>query len=282
MEYFGKIRRMLKEIIDLWPMSDFRTWFENIFFIIVGLPSIIKNGDLQEERKRMFGRKYKFKVFGKEIILDGKYFGRATELYVRGVYFSLPEFKLKPNMVVFDLGANLGIFTVLAALCSKKVVAVEAVKKFIPEIEENLRSNDCSDKVSVVLGVIGEGTGMFADPQIRKKWFGDNPPPVFSFDELMRKENVDKVDFIKIDIEGSEFDLFKKKENWFSRVNCIAMEIHNSFLSSGIRVPGGDMQKVINNLRQSNFDVKLLDLDGKTVDEIKGDAGYLFAKNLSF
>ncbi len=273
---------MLKEIIALWPMADFSTWFRNLIVLIIGLPSTIRNGDLREARERMFGGKYKFRVFDKDIVLDGKHFGRATELYVRGVYFSLPEFKLKPEMVVFDLGANMGIFTILAALCSKKVVAVEAVKEFIVEINKNLKENNCLDKVSVVWGLIGEDSGMFANPQIRKKCFGDNPPPVFSFDKLMEREGVNKVDFLKIDIEGSEFDLFKKKENWFSKVHYIAMEVHNSFLSSGVIIPGGDIQKIVDNLRESNFGVKLFDLDGKIVNEIKGDAGYLFAENLAF
>src|SRR3989344_4936381 len=227
----------------------------------------------------MFGKKYRFRVFGKNIVLDGAYFGRATEIYVRGVYFSLPKFKFNPDMVVFDLGANTGIFTILAALCSKKVVAIEAVREYIDHMKENLRINSCLNKTSVVWGIIGGGSGMFANPQIREKCFGDNPPPVFSFDELMEKEGVDKVDFLKIDIEGSEFELFKKKENWFSRVHYIVMEVHNSFLSDGVVIPGGNIQKIADNLKESNFGVKLFDLDGKVVNEIKGDAGYLFAEN---
>lgn len=282
MRYLGKIRRLLKEISALWSMTDFSTWLRHIWILLISLPSIVRDGDMQEARKKMFGRKYTFKVSGQTIILDGKYFGRATELYARRVYFSLPEFELRPGMVVFDLGANMGIFTVLAALIAKKVVAVEAVKEFIDEARENLKINNCLDKVSLVWGIIGEGSGMFANLQIRKKWLGENPPPATSIPELMKMAGVDKVDFMKIDIEGSEFDLFKNNEDWYRKVHYITMEAHNPFLSDGELIPTGDVQSVIRNLTAAGFEVKLLDLDGRVTDGIKGDAGYLFARNLAF
>lgn len=282
MDYLGKIRRLLKEVVALWSMTDFSTWVRNLGVLVIGLPLIIKDGNLQRARLRMFGRKYKFYLSGKEIILDGKYFGRGTELYIRNVYLSLPEFKLSPEMTVFDLGANMGIFTVLAALSSKKVVAVEAIKQFHKDIKKNLDDNNCRGRVLLVWGMVGAGTGMLANEKVRKKWLGENPPPVYSISELMKKTGTAKIDFMKIDIEGSEFDLFKKKEKWFSKVHYIAMEVHNPFFSDGIKVPGGDIQMIVDNLKGTDFDVKLVDLDGRIVNEIKDDAGYLFAKNLNF
>lgn len=280
--YLGKIIRLFKELYSLFFITDIKTFLFYCWAILSSAPQIIKRRDLNPVHQKLIGRKCNFKIFNQSVIIGGENFDRVSELYARKVYFTFPEFRLKKDMTVVDLGANVGIFTVLAALCSKRVVAVEAVKEFIEGIERNLKNNNCSDKVSIVWGIIGGESGMFSDPDIKKKWFGDFPPSIFLMEQLMSEQKIEKIDFLKVDIEGSEFDLFGKKENWFKKVHYIAMEMHNSFFSGGVRVLSGDMQVVVRNLTDSGFKVRLIDLNGRIVNKIMGDAGYLFAKNQDF
>lgn len=275
----GKTLRLLKELKSLFFIIDARSFLRYCKAIIVNLPAIIKQKYLGPASKKMEGRSYTFKVFGQPVILDGKYFGRATELYARKVYFTLPEFRLNKNMTVVDLGANIGAFTVLAALITKKVIAVEAVSSLLEELKENARRNHCLNKIVPVWGIIGAHSGMMAQPEILKETFGDTNPPILTFKDLLKKYNLQRVDFLKIDIEGSEFDLFKTNVDWLSKVKLIAMEAHLPFMSSGQLVPCGDINEIRKVLEKSGFKVWLLNLNQKIVPEIKGQTGYLFAKN---
>jgi hypothetical protein len=123
----GKVSRLLKELWALFFIADFGTFATYVWLIVSNLPAIARVKGLGPATGKMNGRKCAFTVFGKKIVLDGEYFGRATELYARGVYNALPEFKLRNGMgVVIDLGANIGAFSVLAAKFAKRVIAVEA------------------------------------------------------------------------------------------------------------------------------------------------------------
>lgn len=277
----GKISRLIEELKSLFFMVDFRTFSYYCWLIFANLPAIIKLKYLGAASEKMTGRNYTFKIFGQPVSLEGKYFGRATELYARGVYFILPEFRIKKDMTVVDLGANIGAFTILAALIAKKVIAVEAVSSILEELKENARQNHCLDKIEPVYGIVGPNSGMMAQPAVFKETYGNTQPPILVFKDLLKKFNVEKVDFLKIDIEGSEFDLFKDDLGWLSKVGLIAMEVHAPFVSSGVIVPTGSISEIRNTLEKSGFKVWLFDLNKKLVDEIKGPAGYLYAKNLS-
>jgi hypothetical protein len=54
-------------------------------------------------------------------------------------------------------------------------------------------------------------------------------PTVITMAELLSKHGVDRVGFLKVDIEGSEFDLFAESANWLERVDRISMEVHARF-----------------------------------------------------
>ena len=50
-----------------------------------------------------------------------------------------------------------------------------------------------------------------------------------SISEIVRKFNLNSIDLIKLDIEGSEFEIFKHEPlEWIKNINCIAVEIHEN------------------------------------------------------
>lgn len=281
--YAGKIIRLLGELYALFFISDFGTFVRYSVAIITSIPEIIRVKSLGPASRKMEGRNYEFKVFGRKVVLEGRYFGRATELYARKVYNALPGFELHDGMgAIVDLGANVGDFTVLAAKFAKKVIAVEAEESLAEEMRENAKLNGVEDKIVIVKAIIGAGSGMFADPEIRKQFFHGNAPKSISFRELLQSNGVREVDFLKIDIEGSEFDLFKNEIDSFANVRLIAMEAHVPFMVHGREVACDDINGLKIVLERAGFKVWLADVNRRIVSEIRGQAGYIFAKNLKF
>jgi len=88
--------------------------------------------------------------------------------------------------------------------------------------------------------------------------------------DLITKYDLETIDFLKVDIEGSEFDLFNSDIGWLSRVKKIAMEVHLEF---------GDITELASKLESRGFAVWLLDNDGHVVEQIEEQtSGYIFAK----
>lgn len=261
---FGKVIRFLKYLPALFLSIDKKNFFYFLWNCVVGLPSMIKTRNLAYPSSRMWGRECVFRIFGKKIVIDGAWFGYANEIYVRKVYFSPPDFRIKRNDIVIDLGASGGIFSILAALLGKRVIAVESDAENFQELKLNAALNNCENKIEAIFGAVGANSGWIT--RERKRGC-----PSVSLSRIIRERFIEKVDFLKIDIEGSKFDLFRNDNGFLSKTKRIAMEVHPPF---------GDVKELVGILKKNNFKVTLLDVNQRTVPTIEGKGGgYLFATN---
>jgi FkbM family methyltransferase len=140
-----------------------------------------------------------------------------TELFALGDIFLGGEYErieTDPRIIV-DLGANVGAATLYfhARFPDAHIYAVEAD----PETAQRLRRN-VSDIPNVEVLQCGVG-GRTRRASFERSWRSSasrlavGPAPsgieidVYSFDDLLDRCGIDRVDFLKIDIEGAEFDL---------------------------------------------------------------------------
>lgn len=156
-----------------------------------------------------------------------------------------------------DLGANEGLFTLyaLAANPANQVIAVEAQAPLCARLEAQLRRNQLSARATVIHGLAGGGNRQL-EPEIA------NSAPL-DMDQLLRR--VGPMDFLKIDIEGSEFALFAGSTAWLSRIHYIAMELHFDC---------GDRDTLRHTLRQQGWILHS--------EKRHRDLGYWFLENPSF
>jgi hypothetical protein len=89
--------------------------------------------------------------------------------------------------------------------------------------------------------------------------YEDGKMPHTTIPELLQKYDMEHVDLLKMDIEGSEFDLFRSPE-WLNRVSAICMEIHPEF---------GEPQQVVKALEQHAFVVIVTDSLFRPVEDLK-------------
>jgi len=131
---------------------------------------------------------------------------------------------LKPGMVFFDIGANLGQYTLLAAqqVGSKgEVHSFEPSDRMFKELAFNVTLNNFNDICRLNNWAVSDsiGTARLSCRQAGAEVFGslgnqdwvDGYPitgyrqvKTSTLDEYIRQQNVEHVDLIKMDIEGAE------------------------------------------------------------------------------
>jgi FkbM family methyltransferase len=96
--------------------------------------------------------------------------------------------------------------------------------------------------------------------------FGFDINLAISVSELMEKHDLQHIDFLKMDIEGAEFGIFRDTAPWLNRVDNLAMEVHRHT---------GDPAEIIERLRQAGFQVTWVDDAGYPA--APSQAGYIYA-----
>lgn len=228
MQLLRSAGRLIHETALVARTSGPRTGAAYAVAIAKRLPEIVRSRSLVVADVAMRRRPVRFRVLGVNVELPGELFSGAREMYCRKVYFAQRHVTLREGDVVVDLGANMGLFTLLAAIKCQRVIAVDAQSGFRKDIEANLRSNGVLHKAAIEVALVGGGSGVFADANAFRgaSHFEGVLPPQLSMPELMERHELSRIDFLKMDIEGSEFDLFRGSTDWLARVDRIAMEVH--------------------------------------------------------
>ena len=134
---------------------------------------------------------------------------------------------LKKGYIVFDIGANLGWYTILAAKCvgsSGQVHGFEPVPKIFQKLKDNVELNSDFNKV-IKLHDIAITNGKNKEIELfsyeglchgltsAKALYGDISSATKvsvkakTLDEIWKKTFFPKVDLIKVDVEGLEYDV---------------------------------------------------------------------------
>ena len=108
--------------------------------------------------------------------------------------------------------------TILAARLGARVVAVEANPACLDLIHKNVRANGCEDDVEVELALVGGSSGVFGGEGRRA--LGAAAPPLLGVEEIVERHGLATIDFLKIDVEGAEFDVIDEAATWLSRVSA--------------------------------------------------------------
>ena len=234
------------------------------------LPAVARRHTLRDADARMARRAWRFRTQGIEVELEGRLWSGAREMYCRSVYFPDPRFNLEPGTTVLDLGANSGLFSLLAALRGCRAIAVEAQYGFIQEIGALARRHGVAERVALEHALVGGNRGLLATPGALEgaSHFDGRQPARLTMSELLARHDLDSVDFLKCDIEGSEFELFDDVAGWLPRVRRIAMEVHSDH---------GAAASLVRILADAGFEATLRDNLSRRVPDLGRESGYLFA-----
>ena len=142
--------------------------------------------------------------------------GLVCEIRDQRIYES-GEVVIRPGDTVIDCGAHVGVFSRYALRRGAgRVIAIEPAPQNLTALETNFAEEISAGRVSVVrAGVWDENTRLtlfHSDEALAMNSFLERPPnttkleavQVFPLDEIVEQLELRRVDFIKMDIEGSE------------------------------------------------------------------------------
>jgi len=172
---------------------------------------------------------------------------RTTDLYILTEVFGekcyQPTFKFKNEKIktIVDLGAHIGAFSVWAAqkFSPKKIVSVEMEKNNLEMLRRNVSANSFSNKIKIVSKAIYSQNSKM---KLKKHPFDPGSHKLddsarshledvktISLARLIKENRIEKIDFLKVDIEGAEKYILtnQNKDIFKHKVRIAIIETHH-------------------------------------------------------
>jgi len=138
----------------------------------------------------------------------------------KGCVYEMWDCVLNQNDIVVDLGANSGFFSVKSAELASKVIAVDGSPEAYSCLVENCKDFDNVQTLNASI--------LSKDSSPSWLWTHKGNPLRMTLEEMMELYKLDKIDFLKCDIEGGEYDLFNSlSPKMLSKIDRIAIETHD-------------------------------------------------------
>lgn len=190
----------------------------------------------------------------------------ANESYLYGIHNEMLPY-MKTAKIGLDVGAHIGTFSLFAAKHSPATIyAIEPEPDNLELLKKNIALNNLTGRVIPIQGVVAGTTGerefyisknrglnsLFED---HSKQYGGFPVvdvkkiKSFSLKDFFEAHNIDFCDFMKVDIEGAEYEVFSKlPQDVYDRIGVIGLEI------GGRSVP--EREALEEHIRNMGFNVR--------------------------
>jgi FkbM family methyltransferase len=171
------------------------------------------------------GRGLKRTINGYKLRLPTRYFRYFPDEY-EAENFKFLTNSCKPGAVIIDIGAHIGLFSVIASQVtgkSGKVYAFEPAPSTYQLLQKTLSINHNGSVIETFQKAVGKETGKItffvSDGQADNgnslvNYKEDRPlngidVEVTSVDAFVQEKKISRLDFIKIDVEGAEYDTLR-------------------------------------------------------------------------
>jgi len=144
----------------------------------------------------------------------------------------------KKDDIIVDIGAAIGDYSLIAAKLGAKVIAIEPSPKSFPILLKNIKLNKMEDKINPIrcalsskegtLTVSIDETSGYIHPSTLAKGIR---VPTKTLDSLLKELNIQKIDLIKMDTEGFEYEILEGASEVISKFKPkMIIEVHSKEL----------------------------------------------------
>jgi FkbM family methyltransferase len=164
------------------------------------------------------------------------------EVYRYKMYDRSSDFVAKKDWVVFDIGANIGVVSVLQAQRNAQVYAFEPNPDCYRRLLKNITANELEDRIRPFNLAVGGVAGM-GKMRVDKGGTtggtvltgGDGSPnaasvSITTLDRIVPALSISQIDLLKIDVEGAEVDVLRGAAQTLTLTKRIMLEYHSRAL----------------------------------------------------
>jgi FkbM family methyltransferase len=167
------------------------------------------------------------------------------------------------GLTIVDIGANKGYFSILAAKNNlNKIFSYEPISSTYKALEENIALNKLQNIKSFKIGVGGEnGTKEFyfsedksiVSSSVFKTGNKVEKIQCISLQDVFTSNNITSIDVLKMDCEGSEFEIiYKADKDTLAKIKSLRMEYHDHNTDkTGLN----NIDALIKYLKNNNFEL---------------------------
>lgn len=149
------------------------------------------------------------------------------------------EYMSSAEITILDAGANIGFAAVFFANKFPKATII-SIEPDGENFEKLVKNTEKYPQIKPIKGAIwneetmielkdeGWGTRGYIIDKSHESTETPNSIKAYTISGLMEELNIDQIDILKLDVEGSEKEIFTSNyNNWLPKTNCLIVELHD-------------------------------------------------------
>ena len=193
-------------------------------------------------------------------------------------FLNLPEYFPRPRDIIIDVGAHIGVFSMLAAkkITNSKIYAIEPCRSSFELLKKNVEENALNNIFCFNLALDDhKGTsqlfyntkdGNWGHTIVKDFQGGGETVPSETLENFMRDNNIGFCDYMKLNCEGAEFNILVSAPlPVLSRIKVIMTQYHLDLAENR------SLEDLTSHLRQAGFRLRFFKQREKR--------GWLIARN---
>lgn len=236
------ISYLIKTVLKIKPSQKEDDFYFLYMHLITSNGTIIEETEEYYEIKFVKNKEFIFRLRKKpssDVLVFNQVFGYKEYEPVVKTY--LENFKTNNVVNIIDAGANIGTATMyfMDTFNNVKIVSIEPEKHNFNSLLFNLKNQDSCIKLNAGIWSRDANLKIINDFRDKSDWAfrvietdDKEGIPSFSLNTIQQKFNFEYIDILKIDVEGSEKEIFTSINtdlSFLNKTKIIAIEIHDEF-----------------------------------------------------
>lgn len=176
------------------------------------------------------------------------------EIFKKNNHFQVPGFSGTSASIIIDIGANEGFYLLKIKENNPacKIIAVEPSPYSFSILEKNVNANNLENVtlINKVVGqevttttfecvkeigaISGKGLRLINRPWLKDDYIEQKQIEMVTLEQILYDNGIEKVDILKIDVEGMEIEVLQGARRCLDRIDRIVVERHSKKLRDEI------------------------------------------------